>query len=77
MTQGLVGSPGRPGGNITGFSCMTAHLSGKRLELLKEALPGVSRLAVLRSAANANAQAAWTETEAAARILELQAQSAN
>jgi putative ABC transport system substrate-binding protein len=45
--QGLVASLARPGGNVTGLSAATAELSGKRLQLLKEALPGIARLAVL------------------------------
>jgi putative ABC transport system substrate-binding protein len=43
----LVASLARPGGNVTGFTTVTADLSGKRLEVLKEALPGVSRVGVL------------------------------
>jgi putative ABC transport system substrate-binding protein len=44
---GLVGSLSHPGGNITGLSLMVTELPAKRLQLLKEALPGVSRVAVL------------------------------
>ena len=44
---GLVASLARPGGNITGLSTFTAELSGKRLELLKEIVPNLSRVAVL------------------------------
>jgi putative ABC transport system substrate-binding protein len=47
----LVTSLGRPDGNITGVSGMAVQLSGKRLELLKEIAPGVTRAAVLRDAA--------------------------
>jgi putative ABC transport system substrate-binding protein len=43
----LVASLARPGGNVTGLTTVTADLSGKRLEVLKEALPGVSRVGVL------------------------------
>jgi len=44
---GLVGSLGRPGGNVTGMSLMVPELAVKRLELLKEAVPGISRVLVL------------------------------
>jgi ABC-type uncharacterized transport system substrate-binding protein len=44
---GLVDSLARPGGNITGFTSIEAVLAGKRLELLKETLPKLSRVAVL------------------------------
>ena len=46
--SGLVTSLARPGGNVTGLSGLAAELVGKRLELLKQAVPGVSRVAVLR-----------------------------
>jgi putative ABC transport system substrate-binding protein len=45
--SGLVATLAQPGGNITGLSMMTTHLSAKRLELLKEAMPRVTRVAVL------------------------------
>ena len=48
----LVDSLARPGGNITGLTTVTADLSAKRLEVLKEALPGVSRVAVLMHSDN-------------------------
>ena len=47
VAYGLVDSLARPGGNITGVSAVSSDLSGKRLELLKEALPRISRVAVL------------------------------
>lgn len=43
----LVASLARPGGNLTGLSLLAPELSGKRLELLKEAVPGIARVAVL------------------------------
>jgi putative tryptophan/tyrosine transport system substrate-binding protein len=42
-----VESLARPGGNVTGLSNMEAELGGKRLEVLREAIPGLARLAVL------------------------------
>jgi putative ABC transport system substrate-binding protein len=47
VEQGLIASLARPGGNITGLSVMTIELTQKRLELLKEAVPSISRVAVL------------------------------
>jgi len=47
VTSGLVTSLARPGGNLTGLSILVPELVGKRLELLKQAVPGVSRVAVL------------------------------
>ena len=52
VKSGLVASMSRPGGNITGLSFLPEVLSGKQLELLKEALPGVSRVAALWYAGN-------------------------
>src|SRR5439155_24358046 len=66
---GHVASPARPGGNITGLSFMTPDLSPKRLELLKEAFPGITRVAVLWNAANRAKAGDWRTTQAAARLL--------
>jgi putative ABC transport system substrate-binding protein len=52
VATGLVESLARPGGNITGFTIMTIEMAGKRLELFKEAVPTLSRVAVLYDAAN-------------------------
>src|SRR5438874_4957785 len=52
LGSGLVASLARPGGNVTGMSLMAPDLGGKRLELLKEVLPRLSRVAVLWNAAN-------------------------
>ena len=48
VEQGLVASLSRPGGNVTGVTSMTEELSGKRLEVLREAAPKVSRIAILK-----------------------------
>ncbi len=68
---GLVASLARPGGNLTGLSTLAPELSGKRLELLKEVVPGMTRVTVLWNAANPANAAAWHETQAAARALGL------
>jgi ABC-type uncharacterized transport system substrate-binding protein len=47
VASGLVASLARPGGNITGLTALGTELTGKRLELLKEAVPGASRIVVL------------------------------
>jgi putative ABC transport system substrate-binding protein len=52
LGSGLVASLARPGGNVTGMSLMAPDLGAKRLELLKEVLPRLSRVAVLWNAAN-------------------------
>jgi len=72
---GLVRSLSRPGGNLTGTSDLTAELSGKRLELLREIVPGLSRVAVLWNGANPGALRTWQETQAAAKVLGMQVQS--
>jgi putative ABC transport system substrate-binding protein len=72
VAQGLVTSLARPGGNITGLTSMTRELSGKRLELLQEAVPGLSHVALLVDAGNPNRQAHLHAHEAAARRLGIQ-----
>jgi len=75
LGSGLVASLARPGGNVTGPSSMYAELAGKQLELLKETVPKVSRVAVLWNPANAVWQAQMLRaTEVAARALGLQLQ---
>ena len=72
VASGFVASLARPGGNITGLSIISPELSGKRLELLKEVVPGLSRVGVLR-APKAHGPT-WKEVEAAARSLQLKLQ---
>jgi ABC-type uncharacterized transport system substrate-binding protein len=67
--SGLVASLARPGGNITGLSSLTADLSGKRLELLREILPKLSHVAVLETSTNAGNARQLKETDLAARTL--------
>ena len=69
---GLVASLARPGGNITGLSAMSSDLAGKRLELLKEAIPKATRVAFLHDPRNPGNALTLKETEAAARALGVQ-----
>jgi putative ABC transport system substrate-binding protein len=69
---GLVASLARPGGNLSGLSLMSAELEGKRLELLKEAVPTASRVGVLFNPASTGAVRLWRETESAAQSLGVQ-----
>jgi putative ABC transport system substrate-binding protein len=66
VAQGFVQSLGRPGGNFTGLSTQTVELTGKRLELLKELIPGAAPVAVLWYRAPASLPS-WQAAEAAAR----------
>jgi len=72
VATGLVQSLSRPGGNITGITNIAAILTGKRLELLKEALPGLSRLAVLWDPHAPGSVPQWQESQLRARELGLQ-----
>ncbi len=69
VKPGLVASLARPGGNITGVFARSVELSGKRLELLVEAVPGIKRIAVLIASRNFEATNEYREIEAAARVL--------
>jgi putative ABC transport system substrate-binding protein len=75
VRAGLVASLARPGGNITGLTTLAPDLSAKRVQLLKEMLPRLSRLAVLWNSANPANTAGWRETQEAARALGIQLQS--
>src|SRR5262249_17713134 len=68
---GLVVSLARPGGNLTGLSAQPPELIGKSLELLQEAVPGMTHVAVLWNAANPANTSAWKGTQTAARALGL------
>jgi putative ABC transport system substrate-binding protein len=71
---GLIASIARPGGNVTGLTNLAPDLSGKRLELLKEVVPGLTRVAVLWYSTNITAAAQLKETEVGARSLGVQLQ---
>jgi len=73
--SGLIDSLARPGGNITGFTTITAELIGKRLELLKETVPKLSRVAVLWNPQNPSSAQQWKESQLPARELGLQLRS--
>jgi putative tryptophan/tyrosine transport system substrate-binding protein len=75
VASGLVDSLARPGGNSTGLTIVAVELSGKRLELLKEAVPKVTRVAFLWEATNPAQASQWREAQAAAQALRLQLQS--
>lgn len=66
---GLVASLAHPGGNVTGLSLVTPELSGKRLQLLRETLPQLARVALLWNAGDPGMADRVTETKAAARQL--------
>ena len=69
VETGLVASLARPGGNITGMSNMTSQLGGKRLELLKEIVPGLARVAVFWNPSNPTYGPVLKMLEAAAPAL--------
>jgi putative ABC transport system substrate-binding protein len=70
----LVASLARPGGNVTGLSTMVPEMSGKRLQLLKEAVPKVSRVAILYNPTNLTMVLGVKEAQVAARTLGLTVQ---
>jgi putative ABC transport system substrate-binding protein len=69
---GLVDSLARPGGNVTGMTILSSQVSGKRLQILKETLPGLSRVAVFFNPDNPLYHAVLPELEGAAQALELE-----
>lgn len=74
VSSGFVVSLARPGGNITGLSSLTAELSGKRLELLKETVPKLSRVAIVGTSTARGYAQMLKELELAARALKVQLQ---
>jgi putative tryptophan/tyrosine transport system substrate-binding protein len=72
VADGLVTALARPGGNVTGVSSLNAELDAKRLELVREVLPAVRRVAVLVNSADRTAAAARKRTGTAARALGFQ-----
>src|SRR6266700_4120282 len=72
--RAMVASFARPGGNITGVTTFSTELTAKRIELLKELVPNLSRVALLHNMGNPAAPPEWDETKTAARSLGLQAE---
>ncbi|HXV79618.1 MAG TPA: ABC transporter substrate-binding protein [Candidatus Binatia bacterium] len=75
VSEGLVRSLARPGGNITGLTRISPQLSGKRLELIKEAFPKVRRVALIWNPTNPSSAAEFREAEITAKSLRLKLQS--
>ena len=74
MGSGFVASLARPGGNITGLSALSPEISGKQLELLKEIVPKLARVAVMGNSTRAGNGQMLKETELAAGALKVQLQ---
>src|SRR5262245_60680201 len=70
IQSGFVASLSRPGGNLTGLSSFSTELAGKRLELLRETIPNLSRIAMFW--ASVSTDLSLKETESAARLLKVQ-----
>jgi putative ABC transport system substrate-binding protein len=75
VSLGFVESLARPGGNVTGFTTIGSVLTGKRLELLKDVIPGLSRVALLWNPQNAGSAQVWQESQLASKELGLQLHS--
>ena len=75
VALGLVDTLARPGGNITGVTNIASELTGKRLEILKETIPKLSRVAVLWSSQGPSSAHPWKESQLAAKELGLQLHS--
>ncbi len=74
VRAGVVASLAHPGGNVTGAALFGTELTSKRVELLKEAVPGITRLAVLSNATNPANQYMWEDTQPATRALGIEPQ---
>jgi len=70
--RGIVKSYGRPGANVTGLTTFSTELTAKRVQLLKELVPRLRRIALLHNLANPAVPPEWEETERAARVLGLE-----
>lgn len=73
VQEGLVASLARPGGNITGLSVLNRELSGKRLEVLREAVPGLKKIGALFNGSNPAMPPQFKEVQAAADRMAVQA----
>jgi putative tryptophan/tyrosine transport system substrate-binding protein len=74
LAVGVVAGLARPSGNVTGLSSFTTELAGKRVELAKEMMPGISRVGLLHNMGNPVVPPQWEETLATARTLGLTAE---
>src|SRR6476661_6628935 len=72
LASGVVASLARPGANLTGTTRMISEMSAKHVELLKEAVPSLAKLAVLWNPTNSSHRPALQATEASAQSLSLQ-----
>jgi putative ABC transport system substrate-binding protein len=72
VVMGMVASLARPGGNVTGLSQISSELAGKRLELLKEIVPNLSRVAVMWNPGGRGSTVNWQEVQPPAKSLGLQ-----
>jgi len=72
LSSGLVANLARPGGNVTGLSSLTSDLFGKRIEILREAVPGLRRLAIMGNLGYPGTVQELNEVQAAARTLKLE-----
>src|SRR5438034_6744446 len=75
LGSGLIANLARPGGNVTGLSLMVPDIAGKRLELLKEILPRLVRVAVIWNAGNPYPAIVFKEAQTAAQRLGIEVQS--
>jgi putative tryptophan/tyrosine transport system substrate-binding protein len=75
VAAGLAASLARPGGNVTGMTFLTSELAGKRLALLKEAVPAASRIAVLWNPENPGGPPDYRALQSAAELLKVTVQS--
>jgi ABC-type uncharacterized transport system substrate-binding protein len=70
----MVESLARPGGNVTGLSAFVTELTGKRIEIMRELMPEMSRIALLDNMANSSVPPQWDEMQKAASVLGVQPQ---
>lgn len=71
LGMGVIETLARPGGNVTGLSAFVTELSGKRIELMKELLPSISRVAFMQNMGNPVAPPQWDQTKVVAAALGL------
>ena len=74
VETGMVASLARPGGNVTGLSAFVTELTAKRIEIMREVIPQLSRMALIDNMANRSVPAQWDETKRAAFALGIQPQ---